>query len=178
MSLRVIARLLEYPDERLGLQRDQLLVALESTAELDLTQSGRLIAFIYHYTSLDLATRQAEYQQLLARGKPASLMLLDHCYCQDAGLMQPLREGEQVHCGQLPCFLPRYLSLLASCSDSEAYQGLQDIAPILRLLAQRLHQQNSEYATLFEMLLVLAQQRANPHKSASQPRHLSIPDHF
>ncbi len=70
-------------------------------------------------------------------------------------LAQYEQHGLQLNSRELPDHLPLYLST-AQLPQSEAVEGLKDIAPILALLSARLQQRESRYAVLFDLLLKLA----------------------
>lgn len=54
MTLRIIARLLDYPDEALWENRQELVEALDDASELTLAQSVQLLTFISDFTQNDL----------------------------------------------------------------------------------------------------------------------------
>lgn len=164
IALRIIARLLDYPDQALFDHQQELLEALEPASELDLHQSAQLILFIRRFCGRPLLDVQAEYCELFDRGRATSLLLFEHVHgeSRDRGqamvdLMAQYREaGLEIDSRELPDFLPLYLEYLASRKKVEAQGGLQDIAPILALLGARLQQRKSPYAVLFDLLLALS----------------------
>ncbi|EPC4490303.1 nitrate reductase molybdenum cofactor assembly chaperone [Serratia liquefaciens] len=164
ISLKVIARLLDYPEQALFDHQQALVEALEPASELDLHHSAQLILFIRRFCARPLLDVQAEYCELFDRGRATSLLLFEHVHgeSRDRGqamvdLMAQYREaGLEIDSRELPDFLPLYLEYLASRSLAEARGGLQDIAPILALLGARLQQRESPYAVLFDLLLVLS----------------------
>ncbi|ACS85569.1 nitrate reductase molybdenum cofactor assembly chaperone [Musicola paradisiaca] len=164
ISLRIIARLLEYPDADLWQQRQDMLDALEQADELPLRQSAQLMAFIGDFWQSELLDRQEQYTELFDRGRSLSLLLFEHVHgeSRDRGqamvdLLAQYREvGLALDCRELPDFLPLYLEYLTLREPPAARDGLRDIAPILTLLAARLRQRGSDYALLLELLLTLA----------------------
>ncbi|CAI0798168.1 Redox enzyme maturation protein NarJ [Serratia quinivorans] len=164
ISLKVIARLLDYPEQALFDHQQALVEALEPASELDLHHSAKLILFIRRFCARPLLDVQAEYCELFDRGRATSLLLFEHVHgeSRDRGqamvdLMAQYREaGLEIDSRELPDFLPLYLEYLASRSKEQAAEGLQDIAPILALLSARLLQRESPYAVLFDLLLVLS----------------------
>lgn len=164
ISLKVIARLLDYPEQALFDHRQVLVEALEPANELDLHRSAQLILFIRRFCARPLLDVQAEYCELFDRGRATSLLLFEHVHgeSRDRGqamvdLMAQYRTaGLEIDSRELPDFLPLYLEYLASQSHAQAVEGLQDIAPILALLGARLRQRESPYAVLFELLLTLS----------------------
>ncbi len=164
ISLKVIARLLDYPEQALFDHQQALVEALEPASELDLHHSAKLILFIRRFCARPLLDVQAEYCELFDRGRATSLLLFEHVHgeSRDRGqamvdLMAQYREaGLEIDSRELPDFLPLYLEYLASRSKEQAAEGVQDIAPILALLGARLLQRESPYAVLFDLLLVLS----------------------
>lgn len=164
IALRVIARLLDYPDRALFDHQQELVAALEPASELDLHQSAQLILFIRRFCGRPLLDVQAEYCELFDRGRATSLLLFEHVHgeSRDRGqamvdLMEQYRAaGLEIDSRELPDFLPLYLEYLASRNQEQAQGGLQDIAPILALLGARLQQRQSPYAVLFDLLLALS----------------------
>ncbi|MCU5774814.1 nitrate reductase molybdenum cofactor assembly chaperone [Erwiniaceae bacterium BAC15a-03b] len=164
IALRVIARLLDYPDQALFDHRQELLEALESVSELNLQHSARLMQFISGLCARPLLDRQAEYGELFDRGRATSLLLFEHVHgeSRDRGqamvdlLDQYRADGLELDAKELPDFLPLYLEYLAHGSDERARTGLQDILPILALLKARLEQRDNHYAQLFATLISLS----------------------
>ncbi|MGP0855118.1 nitrate reductase molybdenum cofactor assembly chaperone [Serratia sp. CY84636] len=164
ISLKVIARLLDYPEQVLFDHQQALIEALEPASELDLHHSAQLILFIRRLCARPLLDVQADYCELFDRGRATSLLLFEHVHgeSRDRGqamvdLMAQYRAaGLEIDSRELPDFLPLYLEYLASRSAAQAREGLQDIAPILALLGARLQQRESPYAVLFDLLLALS----------------------
>lgn len=164
IALRVIARLLDYPDEALFTHHRELVEALEAASELNLSQRVQLAGFITAFCARPLLDVQADYCELFDRGRATSLLLFEHVHgeSRDRGqamvdlLEQYRAEGLELNAKELPDFLPLYLEYLASLDPARAQGGLADVAPILALLAARLHQRQSGYAQLFDLLLALS----------------------
>lgn len=176
ISLKVIARLLDYPEQVLFDHQQALIDALEPASELDLHHSARLILFIRRLCARPLLDAQADYGELFDRGRATSLLLFEHVHgeSRDRGqamvdLMAQYRAaGLEIDSRELPDFLPLYLEYLASRSAAQAREGLQDIAPILALLGARLQQRESPYALLFELLLALSGSEAQAQALKTQ----------
>ena len=164
MTLRVLSRLLDYPDEALFTHYPDLIAALEEASELNLQQSARLVRFIHELCARPILDVQADYCELFDRGRATSLLLFEHVHgeSRDRGqamvdlMAQYEQHGLHLDSRELPDHLPLYLEYLAQLPKEEALGGLQDIAPILALLGARLQQRESRYAVLFDLLLKLA----------------------
>lgn len=112
-----------------------------------------------------LLDRQSEWCETFDRGCATSLLLFEHVHgeSRDRGqamvdLMEQYRAaGLELDSRELPDFLPLYLEYLSSREPETAREGLVDIAPILALLSARLHQRNSRWAGLLDLLLAISE---------------------
>ncbi|MTD28393.1 nitrate reductase molybdenum cofactor assembly chaperone [Erwinia sorbitola] len=170
IALRIIARLLDYPQQDFIDHQDEVLAALAQAEELDAAQRDLLTGIIQSAAARPLLDRQAEYCELFDRGRATSLLLFEHVHgeSRDRGqamvdlLDQYRADGLDLNAKELPDFLPLYLEYLAQGDEARVRRGLLDIAPILALLAARLQQRQSEYAPLFPLLLALSGSEADP----------------
>ncbi|MGK3144264.1 nitrate reductase molybdenum cofactor assembly chaperone [Pantoea sp. C2G6] len=170
MTLRVLSRLLDYPDEALFTHHPALIEALESASELNPQQRAPLVAFIEQLCARSLLDVQADYCELFDRGRATSLLLFEHVHgeSRDRGqamvdlLEQYRADGLELDSKELPDYLPLYLEYLACKTSEAARQGLDDIVPILALLAARLEERQSPYAALFRVLLTLSGSAVDP----------------
>jgi nitrate reductase delta subunit len=165
IELLVISRLLEYPDAALWQHQQELREALAEGGALNLQQAAQLNNFISMLCGGDLLDAQASYSELFDRGRATSMLLFEHVHgeSRDRGqamvnlMNQYQQAGMEIDSRELPDHLPLYLEYLSQREESEARGGLQDVAPILALLAARLKQRESDYAVLFDVLLGLSQ---------------------
>ena len=165
IELLVISRLLEYPDAALWQHQQELRDALAEGGALNLQQAAQLNNFISTLCGGDLLDAQANYSELFDRGRATSMLLFEHVHgeSRDRGqamvnlMNQYQQAGMEIDSRELPDHLPLYLEYLSQREESEARGGLQDVAPILALLAARLKQRESDYAVLFDVLLGLSQ---------------------
>ena len=164
IALRIIGRLLDYPDRTLIDHQQELEEALASAQELNATLRAQLLAVVRDFCARPLLDLQADYCELFDRGRATSLLLFEHVHgeSRDRGqamvdlLDQYRAAGLELDSRELPDFLPLYLEYLSSRSAQEAREGLVDIAPILALLSARLRQRNSRWADLLDALLTLS----------------------
>ena len=167
--LKIIALLIEYPDETLWENREEALSLIEQDAPM-------LLSFARQHLSAPLLDKQAEWCEVFERGRATSLLLFEHVHAEsrDRGqamvdlMAQYERHGLQLDSRELPDHLPLYLEYLAQLPEAEARGGLQDVAPILGLLSARLQQRDSRYAVLFELLLKLANAQVDSQKVAEK----------
>ena len=161
--LQVISLLLDYPTEFLHDSRDDL-VELVQTAALSADAKTALLDFIGQRLDGDLMDWQADYDGLFERGRSLSLLLFEHLHgeSRDRGqamvnLQNQYKEaGLEIGQKELPDYLPLYLEFLSTQGDDNARFGMQEVAPILALLAARLQKRQCNYAALFIALLELS----------------------
>ncbi|MBS0850700.1 MULTISPECIES: nitrate reductase molybdenum cofactor assembly chaperone [Leclercia] len=167
--LKIIALLMEYPDEMLWENRDE---ALDLIAQ----DAPTLLPFTRTYLSAPLLDRQAEWCEVFERGRATSLLLFEHVHAEsrDRGqamvdlMAQYEKVGLQLDCRELPDYLPLYLEYLSIVGEAEARDGLQNVAPILALIGGRLKQRDVAHYQLFDALLRLAETRLSSDSVAAQ----------
>mgnify|MGYP000919370356 CR=1 FL=1 len=167
--LKVIGLLMEYPDELLWECKEDALALIRRDAPM-------LTDFTHNLLNAPLLDKQAEWCEVFDRGRTTSLLLFEHVHAEsrDRGqamvdlLAQYEQHGLQLNSRELPDHLPLYLEYLAQLPQSEAVEGLKDIAPILALLSARLQQRESRYAVLFDLLLKLANTAIDSDKVAEK----------
>lgn len=165
ISLKVISHLLDYPTQELWDNRGELIDALQEADELPVTQVAKLMAFIHALTQQELLDAQSNYSELFDRGRARSLLLFEHVHgeSRDRGqamvdlLNQYQQAGITLSSRELPDYLPTYLEYLTLLPTTKCIEGLNNIAPILALLGERLKQRGSDYHALFDVLLCLSQ---------------------
>jgi len=127
--LKIIALLIEYPDETLWENREEAL----SLIEQDLPA---LLPFARQHLDAALLDKQAEWCEVFERGRAPSLLLFEHVHAEsrDRGqamvdlMSQYEKAGLQLDCRELPDYLPLYLEYLSLVTDDEAREGLQRCA--------------------------------------------------
>lgn len=172
ISVRIIARLLDYPEQELIDNQHELVAALDAAQELNAAQRIVLVQFIQRLSARPLLDQQADYCELFDRGRATSLLLFEHVHgeSRDRGqamvdlLAQYRADGLALDAKELPDFLPLYLEYLTQGDAARIRQGLEDIAPILALLAARLEKRHSASAELFRLLLALSGSEASPEQ--------------
>ena len=155
--LKAIGLLMEYPDEFLWQCKEEVLSMVRRDAPL-------LDDFAAAMLNAPLLDKQAEWCEVLDRGRATSLLLFEHVHAEsrDRGqamvdlLAQYEKAGLVLDCRELPDHLPLYLEYLSILPEAEAREGLQNVAPILALLGGRLKQRDTPWYLLFDALLNLA----------------------
>lgn len=164
MVIRLISRLLDYPDSELFANLQSLPEVLRQEEGLSDAHRNLLVEFIRDCAARPLLDLQSDYGELFDRGRATSLLLFEHVHgeSRDRGqamvdlLAQYRADGLELDARELPDHLPLYLEYLALRDAARVRSGLQDIAPVLALLGARLAQRDSLYAGLFSLLLDLS----------------------
>lgn len=161
--LQVLSLLLDYPTELLHDSKEELLALIES-AGLSAANQQALCDFVTERLDGDLMDWQADYDGLFERGRSLSLLLFEHVHgeSRDRGqamvnLQNQYKEaGLDIGLKELPDYLPLYLEFLSTQGDDNARFGLQEVAPVLALLAARLQKRQCNYAAVLIALLELS----------------------
>ena len=155
--LKIIALLIEYPDEALWESRDEAIALVAQDAPM-------LLPFAQQYLNAPLLDRQASWCEVFERGRATSLLLFEHVHAESRDRGQAMvdlmnqyeQAGLQLDCRELPDYLPLYLEYLSILPETQAREGLQNVAPILALIGGRLKQREVAHHQLFDALLRFA----------------------
>ena len=175
MTLRVLARLLSYPDPDLRQHLGELHDALHAEralAPVRLAELDALIASIDRQTDIDA---EADYVQLFDSGHRASLYLFEHVHgdSRERGpamidLAQTFEQaGLYLTEGTLPDYLPVVLEYASTQPAREARAFLNEMEEILNVIFNALLKRHSRYASALGALIELAGGKARP---------VSVPD--
>ena len=168
--LKVIACLLDYPDESLAEYRTDIEAIVNGSAlygEIDAELRDRLLGFIDKHLQSDLMECQSEYDGLFERGRSVALWLFEHVHGESRDRGQAMvdlianyhQAGLEISQHELPDYLPLFLEFLSTQGRDNAVSWLLDVEHILALLQCRLEKRSSDYALLFELLLSIAGSR-------------------
>ena len=163
-SLKVISCLMDYPNAEAQQHIDELCAVVTSSNELSYALKDRLLELINSIYGGDLLDAQENYTHVFDYGRAMSLLLFEHVHgeSRDRGQamvdLMALYEGNAfaINVRELPDYIPLYLEYLSQRPAAEAKDGLADIAHILGLLCARLKERGSDYAVLFEALLMIS----------------------
>ena len=167
LSLRVLARLLDYPCAELQAAAGELAAILDDETRLPEPLRKRLGQWCQRLAQSDLLDLQEAYVELFDRGRSVSLLLFEHVHGESRDRGQAMVDllhrynaaGLAIHVNELPDYLPLYLEFLALQDAEGARVGLAEVAHILALLATRLDERGSAYAAVFHGLLELSGER-------------------
>ena len=169
-SLRVLARLLGYPDAELRANLAELRAALQAERALApqrLAELGALIDSLERGNPLEM---EAAYVELFDRGRATSLHLFEHVHgdSRDRGpamidLAKTYEKADMYLAeGEMPDFLPVLLEFTSTQPPAEAREFLAEMAHIFNAIFAALQQRESAYASVLGALLELAGEKAKP----------------
>ena len=165
LLLRIISRLLCYPDAELHAALPEIREALATASEvLPSVQREALDRFVADLAATDLFELQERYVRLFDHGRSLSLHLFEHVHgeSRDRGqamvdLLQRYQDrGFTLAARELPDYLPLLLEYLSGQEPAEVAELLGDAADVIVLLGARLRERASPYSALFEALETVA----------------------
>lgn len=176
LTLRVLAKLLAYPDAGLREHLGELREALDAECALRPARRAELDALIDAIGGADPLEAEAAYVELFDRGRATSLHLFEHVHgdSRDRGpamvdLAQTYtKAGLDLAEGELPDYLPAVLEFVSTQPPREARDFLAETAHILNALFGALQQRGSAYASVIGALLDLAGAKAEAVKPAPE----------
>jgi nitrate reductase delta subunit len=175
-TLRVLARLLSYPDATLRKHLPELRDALRTEAALSndrLAELDDLIDWMSASTGAqDALDIEEAYVELFDRGRATSLHLFEHVHgdSRDRGpamidLAQTFEKaGLFLAPGEMPDYLPVVLEYTSTQPPKEARAFLNEMAHIFNAIFAALQQRDTRYASVLGALLELAGEKAKPVK--------------
>ena len=172
ISLRVLARLLAYPDAALQADLADMRSALHAQNNVSparLAELDALMGTLAHPDRIDL---ESAYVELFDRGHATSLHLFEHVHgdSRDRGpamidLTQTYEKaGLFLAPGELPDYLPVLLEFVSTQPPREARAFLAEMAHIFNAIFNALQQRESAYASVLGALLELSGEKAHAVK--------------
>ena len=170
LTLRVLARLLSYPDDALRDHLDELRQALRHEAALPLARLAELDALIDSLCVQSAIDAEADYVQLFDSGRRTSLHLFEHVHgdSRDRGpamidLAQTFEKaGLYLAEGEMPDHLPVVLEFASTQPPRQAQALLAEMAHIFNVIFSALHKRRSRYASVLGALIELAGETCAP----------------
>jgi len=168
LSLRVLARLLSYPDAELRSHLSAMRDALRTERAITVGRLAELDVLMDALSSGDPFDTEAVYVQLFDCGRATSLHLFEHVHgdSRDRGpamidLAQTYdKAGLYLAPGELPDYLPVVLEFVSTQPPREACAFLSEMAHIFNAIFSALQQRQSAYASVIGALLELAGEKA------------------
>ena len=172
LSLRVLARLLSYPDAQLRGDLDDMRQALLSEKAIAPARQEELDALINGLARGNALDNEADYVEVFDRGRATSLHLFEHVHgdSRDRGpamidLAQTYEKaGLFLGPDEMPDYLPVVLEFVSTQPPKEARAFLGEMAHIFNAIFNALQQRNSPYASVLGALLELSGEKAHPVK--------------
>jgi nitrate reductase delta subunit len=168
ISLRVLARLLAYPNAELRADLPDMRAALRADQALTATRKDELYGLMRKLQEGDPLVGESEFVELFDRGRSTSLHLFEHIHgdSRDRGpamidLAQTYEKaGLFLAPDELPDYLPVVLEFASTQPPQEARSFLGETAHILNVIFNALQQRRSPYASVLGALLELAGEKA------------------
>lgn len=175
-SLRVLARLIGYPDAELRGNLAALRQALHEEHALAPQRLAELDALIDALALAAPLDAEAAYVELFDRGRATSLHLFEHVHgdSRERGpamidLAQTYEKaGLFLDEGEMPDFLPVVLEFTSTQPPREAREFLAEMAHIFNAIFSALQQRGTAYACVLGALLELAGEKASPVEIAAE----------
>ena len=150
-TLRVLARLLSYPDAELRQHLGELRAALHREQALSATRLAELEALIANIDRQTDIDAEADYVQLFDSGRSTSLHLFEHVHgdSRDRGpamidLAQTFEQaGLYLAEGTMPDYLPVVLEYASTQPPREARAFLNEMADILNVIFNALDKRSA-----------------------------------
>lgn len=169
ISLRVLARLLAYPNGELRADLPDMRAALRADHALTAQRKAELNELMHKLESGDPLRHESEFVDLFDRGRATSLHLFEHIHgdSRDRGpamidLAQTYEKaGLFLAPGELPDYLPVLLEFASTQPPREARAFLGEMAHLFNAIFNALQQRRSAYASVLGALLELAGENAH-----------------
>ena len=177
LTLRVLARLLQYPDAELRGHLPALRDALHDERALTVGRLADVDMLIDRLQRLPALRAEAEYVDLFDRGRRTALHLFEHVHgdSRDRGpaMIDLARTyaaaGLVLAPGELPDHLGVAIEYASTQPPAQARAFLKEIAHIVRVIFSALLERRSAYAGVLAALLDLAGEKAQAVKLDEEP---------
>ncbi|MBK9443609.1 MAG: nitrate reductase molybdenum cofactor assembly chaperone [Comamonadaceae bacterium] len=171
-SLRVLARLLSYPNAKLRGDLNDMRQAMVAERALPIARLAELGALLSTLETGNALENEADYVEVFDRGRATSLHLFEHVHgdSRDRGpamidLAQTYEKaGLLLGPDEMPDYLPVVLEFVSTQPPTEARAFLSEMAHIFNAIFNALQQRNSAYASVLGALLELSGEKAHPVK--------------
>jgi nitrate reductase delta subunit len=175
VTLRVLARLLSYPNAALKSDLADMQSALHAEQALDKNRLKEIDALISHLAHGDPLDIEGEFVELFDRGHSTSLHLFEHVHgdSRDRGpamvdLTQTYEKaGLFLAPEELPDYLPVVLEFVSTQPPKEAKAFLAEMAHIFNAIFSALQQRETAYASVLGALIELSGEKAQAVKVAA-----------
>jgi nitrate reductase delta subunit len=168
--LKIISRLLDYPQPELHAYRADLALEIGESREISPQMRLRLLDALGVLVDADMMDAQENYGLLFDQGRSVSLHIFEHVHGESRDRGQAMvdlidvyrKNGFELDALELPDYLPLFLEYLSNRPDLEVREWLADVSHIIARVAARLEERGEAgalYAVLLESLLMIAGQQ-------------------
>ena len=176
ITLRVLARLLSYPNAELKSDLADMQSAVHAEQALGKDRLAEIDALIKHLAHSEALELEGEFVELFDRGHATSLHLFEHVHgdSRERGpamidLVQTYEKaGLFLGPDEMPDYLPVVLEFVSTQPPKEARAFLAEMAHIFNAIFNALQQRQSAYASVLGALLELAGEKAHAVKVAAE----------
>lgn len=178
LSLRVLARLLDYPTVELQQAAGEMIEILHAERRWSLDLRRQLMSWCQRLADAELLELQAEYVALFDKGRATSLLLFEHVHGESRDRGQAMVDlmneytaaGFELDARELPDYLPLFLEYLSTRDEAGIGRWLGEIRHILALLTARLEEREADHALVPLALLALigAESDVDSHREAAK----------
>ncbi len=163
-SFRVLAHLLSYPQSQWISHMDELKQVLLEEKLLKAKPLKNIMAFMDDLADTDLMAAQEIYVELFDRGRAHCLHLFEHVHGESRFRGQAMvdladrykSKGLQIGTGELPDYLPLMLEFISISAAEEGLELLEQSAPVIATIGEKLKRQKSGYASVFAAIVSLS----------------------
>ena len=164
IALRVLSRLLAYPDSALRVDLIDMRAALHADSALSTGRKDELYALMQKLETGDPLRNESEFIELFDRGRSTSLHLFEHVHgdSRDRGqaMIDLIKTYEQAGLflapGELPDYLPALLEFLSQVPSEHAQKLLGDAVHVIAHIGGKLQDSGSPYAALLQGVAALS----------------------
>ena len=135
--LKVLSRLMSYPDTELLAHANELIGAIQSAKEISPPMRTKLVELVEFLSGQELMDAQECYVALFDRGRSLSLLLFEHVHGESRDRGQAMvdlmalyqEQGFNISVKELPDYIPLYLEFLAQGDAMDAREGTSALGP-------------------------------------------------
>jgi len=169
-SFRVLSHLLSYPQPEWVAHMGELKQVLVDEKLLKGKVLKNVTAFMDELATNDLMTIQETYVELFDRGRAHCLHLFEHVHGESRFRGQAMidladkykTKGLEIGTGELPDYLPLMLEFISISDADEGLELLEQAAPVIATIGEKLKRQKSGYASIFVAIAALSGAKLRP----------------
>lgn len=177
VTLRILAHLLDYPNEAFRAELPALQQALHAHAELSEERLAEIDVLVQGLVECEGLESESAYVELFDRGRGTALHLFEHVHgdSRERGpaMIDLLKTYEQaglyLSSNELPDHLTVFVEYTSTQPSHAAKNLLAEIAHLLRKLYSALERRQSAYAAVLASLLEIAGESVHPTEVADEP---------